>query len=72
MGLAVQSRIDSSELAFKTAASIGLNDALRKGSSVLLEPIMDIEITVPDEFLGDVIGDFNSRRGKIGSIKESY
>jgi elongation factor G len=61
--------VDSSEVAFKAAASIALNDALRKGSSVLLEPIMRIEITVPENFLGDVIGDFNSRRGKIESIK---
>ena len=61
--------VDSSEMAFKTAASIALNDALRKGSSVLLEPVMRIEITVPENFLGDVIGDFNSRRGKIESIK---
>ena len=61
--------VDSSEMAFKTAASIALNNALRKGSSVLLEPVMRIEITVPENFLGDVIGDFNSRRGKIESIK---
>ena len=61
--------VDSSEVAFKAAASIALNDALRKGSSVLLEPVMRIEITVPENFLGDVIGDFNSRRGKIESIK---
>jgi len=61
--------VDSSDLAFKTASSMALNDALRKGGSVLLEPIMKIEITVPENFLGDVIGDFNSRRGKIESIK---
>ena len=61
--------VDSSEMAFKTAASIGLNDALRKGSSMLLEPVMNIEIIVPEEFLGDVIADYNSRRGKIESIK---
>jgi elongation factor G len=61
--------VDSSEMAFKAAASMALNDALRKGSSVLLEPIMRIEITVPENFLGDVIGDFNSKRGKIESIK---
>ena len=48
---------------------MALSDALRKGSAILLEPIMDIEIMLPDEFLGDVIGDFNSRRGKIESIK---
>jgi len=61
--------VDSSELAFKAAASIGLDDALRKGTPMLLEPIMSVEIIVPDEFIGDVIGDFNSRRGKIESIK---
>ncbi|MFC1807039.1 elongation factor G [Candidatus Omnitrophota bacterium] len=61
--------VDSSELAFKAAASLGLSEALRKGPSMILEPIMDIEITVPDEYLGDTIGDFNSRRGKVESIK---
>lgn len=61
--------VDSSEMAFKAAASMGLNDALRKGSSMLLEPVMNIEIIVPEEFLGDVIADYNSRRGKIESIK---
>ena len=61
--------VDSSEIAFKAAASIGLTEALRKGASILLEPVMSIDITVPDDFLGDVIGDFNSRRGKIESIK---
>jgi len=61
--------VDSSEMAFKAAASIGLNDALRKGSSMLLEPVMNIEIIVPEEYLGDVIADYNSRRGKIESIK---
>ncbi len=61
--------VDSSEMAFKAAACIGLNDALRKGLSMLLEPIMNIEIVVPEEFLGDVIADYNSRRGKIESIK---
>ncbi|MFH0731940.1 MAG: elongation factor G [Candidatus Omnitrophota bacterium] len=62
--------VDSSELAFKTAGSMALSDALRKGSSVLLEPFMKIEITSPEEYLGDVIGDINSRRGKIESIKQ--
>ncbi|MFH1645956.1 MAG: elongation factor G, partial [Candidatus Omnitrophota bacterium] len=61
--------VDSSEVAFKVAATIGLDEALKKGNPVLLEPIMSIEIIVPDEFLGDVIADFNSRRGKIESIK---
>jgi len=62
--------VDSSELAFKTAASMGLSDALKKGNSILLEPFMKIEITSPEEFLGDVIRDFNSRRGGIESIKQ--
>jgi len=62
--------VDSSELAFKMAASIALNDGLRKGKSKLLEPIMDMEATTPEEFLGDVIGDLNSRRCKIQSIKQ--
>ena len=61
--------VDSSEMAFKAAASLGLNDALRKGSSMLLEPVMNIEILVPEDYLGDVIADYNSRRGKIESIK---
>ncbi len=62
--------VDSSELAFKTAASMGLTDALKKGNPVLLEPFMKIEVTSPEEFLGDVIGDFNTRRGKIESIEQ--
>ena len=60
--------VDSSELAFKMAASIAFNEGLRKGSSILLEPIMDIEIVVPEEYMGSVIGDFNSRRGKVVSL----
>lgn len=62
--------VDSSELAFKTAASIGFSQGLRQGNPVLLEPIMEIEVTVPDEFLGQVIGDLNSRRARIESIKQ--
>lgn len=62
--------VDSSEFAFKMAASIGLSDGLRKGKSKLLEPIMDLEVTVPEEFLGVVIGDLNSKRCKIQSIKQ--
>jgi len=60
--------VDSSEMAFKMAAGIALSDALRKAHSVLLEPIMDMEITVPEEYMGAVIGDLSSRRAKIGSI----
>ncbi len=60
--------VDSSELAFKMAAGIALNDGLRKAGPVLLEPIMDMEITVPEEYMGAVIGDLSSRRAKIVSI----
>jgi elongation factor G len=60
--------VDSSEMAFKMAAGIALNDGLRKGHSKLLEPIMDAEITTPEEFMGAVIGDLSSRRAKIISI----
>jgi len=60
--------VDSSELAFQMAAGIALSDGLRKGGAVLLEPIMDIEIVVPDEFMGTVIGDLTSKRGKILSV----
>ncbi len=57
--------VDSSEMAFKIAASRGLKDAAKKGSSVLLEPLMALEVVVPEEFLGAVINDVNSRRGKV-------
>ncbi len=60
--------VDSSELAFKVAASMAFMDGLKKAKSILLEPIMDIEIVVPEEYMGTVIGDFNSRRGKVVSI----
>jgi elongation factor G len=60
--------VDSSELAFKMAAGIALSDGLRKAHSILLEPIMDMEITAPEEFMGQVIGDLSSRRAKIVSI----
>jgi len=62
--------VDSSDLAFKTAGSMAFNDGLKKGVSVLLEPIMSIEVVTPEEYLGDVIGDLNSRRTKIGSIDQ--
>ena len=60
--------VDSSELAFKMAAGIALTEGLRKANSILLEPIMDMEITVPEEHMGAVIGDLSSRRAKIVSI----
>ncbi|MFC1594337.1 elongation factor G [Candidatus Omnitrophota bacterium] len=57
--------VDSSEIAFQTAAAMALHDGLRKASPLLLEPIMDMEIIVPEEFMGQVIGDINTRRGKV-------
>jgi len=57
--------VDSSEMAFKIAASIGFKTALSNAKPILLEPIMALEIAVPDESMGDVIGDLNSRRGKV-------
>jgi len=62
--------VDSSEIAFNNAGSIALRDGLKKAGPVLLEPIMDLEVTTPDEYLGDVIGDMNSRRIKIESIEQ--
>jgi len=57
--------VDSSEVAFKMAGSLALRDALGKAGVVLLEPIMKVEVTAPDNFMGDVIGDLSSRRGQI-------
>lgn len=57
--------VDSSEMAFKICGSMAIKDAAKKGKPVLLEPIMKVEITTPDQFMGDVIGDVNRRRGKI-------
>jgi elongation factor G len=60
--------VDSSEMAFKIAASMGIREACRKGQPVLLEPIMDVEVVVPEEYMGDVLGDLNSRRGHVQGI----
>ena len=57
--------VDSSEVAFKVASKIAFRDGMRAASPVLLEPIMKVEVETPDEYLGDVIGDLNSRRGRI-------
>ncbi len=57
--------VDSSEMAFKIAASMALKDAVGKARPVVLEPMMRVEVTMPEEFMGDVIGDLNSRRGQI-------
>jgi len=60
--------VDSSELAFKMAGSFALKDAAKIASPVLMEPVMKVEVTMPESFLGDVIGDLNSRRGQIREI----
>ncbi len=60
--------VDSSEMAFKIAGSIAFKEAMRKADPVLLEPVMKVETTVPEEYMGDVIGDINSRRGRIEGI----
>jgi elongation factor G len=60
--------VDSNEMAFKIAASMGFKEAARKASPVLLEPIMAVEVVVPEEFMGTIIGDLNSRRGRIEGI----
>jgi len=62
--------VDSSELAFKIAGSMAFKDAARRASPVLLEPIMSVEVTTPEDFMGEVIGDLNSRRGHIQSMDE--
>jgi elongation factor G len=61
--------VDSSERSFKIAASIGMKEALEKGAAVLLEPIMSVEVVVPEEFAGGVQGDLNSRRGNISGFE---
>jgi elongation factor G len=61
--------VDSSEMAFKIAGSMAFKEGAEKANPVLLEPIMKVEITTPEEYLGDVIGDFNSRRGKIEGME---
>lgn len=62
--------VDSSEMAFKIAGSMGFKEAARKANPVLLEPIMSIEVVTPENYMGDVIGDLNSRRGKIQSMEK--
>ena len=60
--------VDSSEMAFRIAASKAFREAMKKCFPILLEPVMDVEVVVPDEYMGEVIGDLNSRRGKILSV----
>lgn len=62
--------VDSSEMAFKIAGSMAFKEALKKGKPVILEPIMSVEVVTPEEYMGDVMGDLNSRRGKIQSMEK--
>jgi len=62
--------VDSSEMAFKIAGSMALREAVRRASPVLLEPVMDVEVVTPEEYLGAVVGELSSRRGKVGGITQ--
>jgi len=62
--------VDSSELAFKIAGSMAFKDACRKANPVLLEPIMKVEVTTPEDYMGDVVGDLNRRRGKVNAMNQ--
>ena len=62
--------VDSSEMAFKIAASMCFKDAVKKGDPVILEPVMNVEVVTPENYMGDVIGDLNSRRGRIQSMEQ--
>ena len=64
--------VDSSEMAFKIAGSMAFKEAMKKANPVLLEPMMKVEVTVPEEYMGDVMGDINSRRGRIEGMEARY
>lgn len=64
--------VDSSEMAFKIAASIAIKEALRKAGETLLEPYMKVEVVVPEDYVGDVVGDLNSRRGRLEGMEASF
>ncbi|MFE9662194.1 MULTISPECIES: elongation factor G [unclassified Streptomyces] len=64
--------VDSSEMAFKIAGSMAFKEAARKASPALLEPMMKVEVTTPEDYMGDVIGDINSRRGQIQSMEDRH
>ena len=64
--------VDSSEMAFKIAGTMAFKEAARKSDPVLLEPVFAVEVTTPDDYMGDVIGDLNSRRGQVQSMDEGY
>ena len=62
--------VDSNEMAFKIAGSMAFKDAMQKAGAILLEPVMKVEVTMPEEYMGDVIGDINSRRGRIEGMDD--
>ncbi len=62
--------VDSSEMAFKIAGSMALKEGVRRANPVLLEPVMDVEVVTPADYMGDIIGDLSSRRGKVGGMTE--
>ena len=62
--------VDSSEMAFKIAGSMAIKDAMKKATPVLLEPIFKVEVTTPEEYMGDVIGDLNARRGQVSGMTD--
>lgn len=62
--------VDSNEMAFKIAGSMALQDGVKKGTPTLLEPVMKLEVVTPEDFMGDVIGDLNSRRGRVESMED--
>ena len=62
--------VDSSEMAFKIAGSMAMKEGLKKAKAVLLEPIMDVEVVTPAEYMGDIIGDLSSRRGRVGGMTD--
>jgi len=63
--------VDSSEMAFKIAGSMALKEGVRKADPVILEPIMQVDVVTPEEFMGEVIGDLNSKRGQIQNMEQS-
>jgi elongation factor G len=62
--------VDSSEMAFKIAGSMAIKEAAKKASPVILEPVMAVEVVTPEEYMGDVIGDLSSRRGKVEGMEQ--
>ena len=62
--------VDSSEMAFKIAGSMAVKSGVKKSAPVLLEPVMDVEVVTPSDYMGDIIGDLSSRRGKVGGMTD--